>query len=305
MPSLRPFSRIFPLLVCISSLPAIAAPVTETTVTFSIANNYLIVVPVTINGAGPYDFVLDTGSNNTMLDEKLADELALPRGDKRIIVGVMGSVTLSAVYANSFSIADATVAGKNLFLFTSTNLQNLPPKTRGILGEDFLQNFDVLIDYRHHIIQLESGAGILAETLTGEHLPVQLSGMLQERSTFRRLIVTGHIQELGDNSPLSLLLDSGVSNFILFRKHLVLGTSRQMLEVVPLSSSGLDTMQTRTIRRLDLGKDEVNDLTVIARTGQPESDADGLIPTSLFHSIFISHQGRFVILNPSHPKKKP
>ena len=29
--------------------------------------NYMIVVPVTINGSGPYDFVLDTGSNNTML----------------------------------------------------------------------------------------------------------------------------------------------------------------------------------------------------------------------------------------------
>jgi hypothetical protein len=115
--------------------------------------------------------------------------------------------------------------------------------------------------------------------------------------------VIGRIQELGDNSPLSLLLDSGLNSFILFRKHLVLGASRQMSEGTPFNSWGLAAMETRTVRRLELGKDEVNDLTVIAHTGQPESDTDGLVPTSLFHSIFISHQGRFVILNPSRPKE--
>lgn len=301
MSSIYPFSRIFLLLLGVSSLPAMAAPVATT---FRIANDYLIVVPVTINGTGPYDFVLDTGSNNTMLDKKLADKLALPQGDERISMGVMGSVTLSAVYANSVSIANATVAGKNLFLFTSANPQKFPSKTRGILGEDFLQNFDVLIDYRHRVIQLESGHGTLAETLTGGHLPVQLSGTLQGKPIFRRLIVAGHIQELGDNSPLSLLLDSGINNFVLFRRHLVLGASGQMVEVVPFSSSSLGTMETRTVRRLELGKDEVNDLTVIARTGQTELDVDGLIPTSLFHSIFISHRGKFVILNPSFPKSR-
>jgi predicted aspartyl protease len=159
----RRLSQIFPLFLCVSSLPALAAPATGTTATFKIANDYLIVVPVTINGSGPYDFVLDTGSNNTMLDQKLADELALPHGDQRTSLGVMSSVTLSAVYANSVSIANATVAGKNLFLFTSANPQKFPSKTRGILGEDFLQNFDVLIDYRHQVL-LESGPGTLAAT---------------------------------------------------------------------------------------------------------------------------------------------
>jgi len=301
----RRLSQIFPLFLCVSSLPALAAPTTEITATFKIANDYLIIVPVTINGSGPYDFVLDTGSNNTMLDQKLADELALPHGSERISVGVMGSVTMSAVYANSLSIAGATVAGKDLFLFTSADAKGLPRKVRGVLGEDFLQNFDVLLDYRHQVLQLESGLGTLAATLTGEHLPVQLSGTLQGKSTFRRLIVIGRIQELGDNSPLSLVLDSGVNSLILFRKHLVLGASQHMFEGAAFNSSGLAAMETRTIRKLALGKDEVNDLTVIAHTGQPESDTDGLIPTSLFHSIFISHRGRFVILNPSLPKKNP
>ena len=37
-------------------------------------------------------------------------------------------------------------------------------------------------------------------------------------------------------------------------------------------------------------------------TRAADFDSDGLIPTSLFHSVLVSHRGRFVILNPSFPK---
>ena len=70
----RHFGQFCLLLLCVSSLPAIAAPAT---IRFTIAKDFLIVVPITINGSGPYDKLLDTGSNNTMLDQKLADEFAL------------------------------------------------------------------------------------------------------------------------------------------------------------------------------------------------------------------------------------
>jgi predicted aspartyl protease len=323
MPSIRPFSRIFPLLICVSCLPALAAPATEVTTTFKIANNYLIVVPVTINGSGPYDFVLDTGSNNTMLDQKLADDLALPRGGETAILGVKGSTSLAAVYANSLSIAGAAVNGKDLFLFTNPKLQSLPAGLRGILGEDFLQHFDVLIDYRHQTIQLESAPSLaptsltpdsmahvsmapvsLALTLNGEHLPVQLSGTRRGKPTFGRLILTGRIHEMGETA-ISLLLDSGVNNLTLFREHLGPGSNRQaFLDASALRSSAISTMETKTIRKLNLGQNEVNDLTVIAAGDRQEPDVEGLIPTSLFHSIFISHQGKFVILNPSVSKAR-
>jgi hypothetical protein len=41
---------------------------------------------------------------------------------------------------------------------------------------------------------------------------------------------------------------------------------------------------------------------VIAIAGKQRPDVDGFMPTSLFRSIFISHQGKFVILNPSFAK---
>ena len=296
-------SRIPLLLICVATLPAIAAPATtEVTVRIKIANDYLIVVPVSINGLGPYDFVLDTGTNNTMLDQKLADELTLPHGKATTIIGANGSRSLIAVYAESLSIAGATVDGKELFLFASAIPQGLPSKVRGVLGEDFLQHFDLLIDYPHKLIQLESGLSSMAETLRGEHLPVRLSGTVRGEPTLRRLILSALSQQLGEN-PLSLVLDSGANSLTLFREDLGVGSTRQsFLESSSVKSSSISTRETRTIRSLYLGKSQVDDLTVIALAGHPDSDTDGLIPTSLFHSIFISHQGKFVILNPSLPK---
>ncbi|RXH56275.1 hypothetical protein GRAN_3132 [Granulicella sibirica] len=39
-------------------------------------------------------------------------------------------------------------------------------------------------------------------------------------------------------------------------------------------------------------------MTVIMPTQKIEVDVDGVVPASLFHSIFICHSGRFVILKP-------
>ncbi len=64
-------------------------------------------------------------------------------------------------------------------------------------------------------------------------------------------------------------------------------------------------METRIVNRLSLGKREVYDLAVIAVSDHPYQDVDGLMPTSLFHSIFISHQGKVCHLEPIVPEGKP
>jgi hypothetical protein len=43
-----------------------------------VAAHRLLVVPVTVNGAGPYPFLLDTGATSSMVAADLARDLALP-----------------------------------------------------------------------------------------------------------------------------------------------------------------------------------------------------------------------------------
>ena len=43
-----------------------------------LAAHRLLIVPVSVNGAGPFPFLLDTGATSSMVTEDLARELALP-----------------------------------------------------------------------------------------------------------------------------------------------------------------------------------------------------------------------------------
>src|SRR5204863_8107462 len=51
-------------------------------------NDAAIIVPVKINGHGPFKFVLDTGATFTCIDQKLVDQLKLPewRGPLSVVV---------------------------------------------------------------------------------------------------------------------------------------------------------------------------------------------------------------------------
>ena len=69
------------------------------------------------------------------------------------MMGVLGSAKMSVVRANSVSSAGATISDLNVSS-TATTPRMSVSKVRGVLAQDFLQQFDVLIDYRQLIIQL-------------------------------------------------------------------------------------------------------------------------------------------------------
>jgi Aspartyl protease len=306
MSLIRSFNFLAVFLGCAICLPAGAAVPDQTEPTAKIVTAKIrlddlsmIIVPVSINGSGPYDFMLDTGCTKTMVNEKLAEELHLSRVDEKTMVGVMASAKLPVVHVNSISVGGAVVDGGDVY---SSDHLTTTGKVRGVLGEDFLKNFDVLIDYSHEVIRLEAPDGPMAETAVGEHLPLELNGTYHGRPTRNRLVVSGHIRELGDR-PMSLLLDSGANKLTLFRDTLGPGANQQE----PVSTSTFDkwissSAETRMVRSLSLGDNSVSDVTVVALSRRADVDTDGVVPTSLFRSIFISHRGRFAILNPSFPK---
>jgi hypothetical protein len=300
------FRRIFALLACTLCIPSIAAASDPAapdssiiTAKIKLDELSMIIVPVSINGSGPYDFLLDTGCANTIIDQKLATQLQLPQVGERKIIGILGSSLMPIVRANSVSVDGATIP--DLRVSASPSRMTVS-KVRGVLGQDFLQHFDVLIDYRHLSIQFAPALGSLSQSLAGEHLLLHVDEANPGRSAPDHLIVTGHIPELG-KEEMSLLLDSGANCFTLFQDKL--GPQAFREDRVHTGNFGAWTntsIASRTVRKLLLGKNSVPDLTVVALAHPVNSATDGLVPTSLFHSIFISTRGGFVILNPSSEK---
>jgi hypothetical protein len=103
-------------------------------------NRYEMIVRVSINHRGPYRFLLDTGTQMTMIDPALAASLQLPEyGDARVAgVGMIASASfsqLALVEAGPHKVTDLRV-----FVYDLSNLQASGLTIQGVLGEDFREN---------------------------------------------------------------------------------------------------------------------------------------------------------------------
>jgi predicted aspartyl protease len=152
----------------------------------------LMFTEVTINGQGPYRFLVDTGATQTVISEKIATKLGLKKIATNIMHGVGGDGKLdSPVFrVDSLKIGDVTV--KNLPLGTLDN-PVLDQILDGIIGTPMLADFVITIDYPRSRIDLaktapETGTVIPVWCFSGLMLtPVEVNG--QYKGNF--LIDTG------------------------------------------------------------------------------------------------------------------
>lgn len=104
-------------------------------------NATLVILPVTINGQGPFAFALDTGASTSLIDAPLAQQLNLPpNGLPTPIAGVSGKEVAVPVQVNSWSVEKLklpkmTVESANLFASQrGSGLQ-------GLIGSDIWNRF--------------------------------------------------------------------------------------------------------------------------------------------------------------------
>jgi hypothetical protein len=265
---------------------------------FKVVADAKLVVPVKVNGAGPFDFVLDTGTSETIIDSDLAAQLLLPVTGSRIIMGLRKSSILLTGHADSLEVAEATVKDLDLSVVQLSGLKSRYSKGRGILGEDFLRNFDLLLDNRHHLLQMEQGTGPMAAALTGEHVPLS-QGSYQGEPTPNLLMLIVKVPELATR-PLTVLLDSGAFAPILFWSAYREPQSLRAEGHREVFLAGTDRcwMDERRVGALSVGNMFLGNVMVMVSALCGIADMDGLLPTSIFQSVYISHSGGYAIFNP-------
>ena len=102
-----------------------------------------VTVPVHINGAGPFEFVLDTGANRTVISAELAAKLALPDAGPAEVHGIAGVEPAPTVMVAQLEAASLTAKGLRLPALLQDRLG-----ADGLLGVDVLRHRRVLIDFR-------------------------------------------------------------------------------------------------------------------------------------------------------------
>jgi hypothetical protein len=112
-----------------------------------ITDSSLILVPVHINGTGPYSFVLDTGATTTMLDARLANRLGMPASGSLQLISGGGNFTASSGQVDEFRIGALEVRDLPVSWTSIHAIRRHDNRIVGVLGQDVLSRITVTVDF--------------------------------------------------------------------------------------------------------------------------------------------------------------
>lgn len=107
-------------------------------------------VPVRIGEKGPFRFLIDTGSQNTVVATSLAAQLGLKPDSRALVVSIAGSVIADTVVLDEIELGRRSYYG-----LVAPLLERGDIGADGIIGLDGLQNQRVLIDFQRNVIVVD------------------------------------------------------------------------------------------------------------------------------------------------------
>src|SRR5260370_11634672 len=204
------FKWLFSFILAGTIVPAVRAksrcPGNVASVPLRLLNGYKMTVAVSINHSGTYTFALDTGTPTTTIDPSLAVELGLTTQGEEVVAGLGFQASAPSVHLDRLEAGFRSVANHTVLVYGLQSLQSNGLSIRGILGEDFLEHFDILFDNAHSLLCLDDSPAMRA-SVKGSHIalitPAQTPG---GASLPRSLIIESHLSDL--TRPVRLWLDS-------------------------------------------------------------------------------------------------
>jgi predicted aspartyl protease len=112
-------------------------------------------VPVRIGDHGMFRFLLDTGSQNTVLAASVALALDLPPGRSATVIGVAGSQRVATA-----EIDEIGLGRRSFYGLLAPLLQREHIGADGILGIDSLQDQRVLLDFPRNLIAVDDAKAL-------------------------------------------------------------------------------------------------------------------------------------------------
>jgi predicted aspartyl protease len=114
-----------------------------------------LTVPVRIGTHGPFDFMIDTGSQNTVVSRGVAVSLGIPIGAKAKVTGVAGTEMVDTV-----EIEEIGLGKRSYYGVLAPLLERGDMGADGILGVDSLQGQRVQIDFKRGIIAVSDSKSL-------------------------------------------------------------------------------------------------------------------------------------------------
>ena len=304
MANLKWFASLVVAVAVVSTVSAEThCPGNVASITPRIVQGALIVIPVKINDAGPFDFMVDTGSQIVVIDPWLASQLHLK------VQGTVGLVSAANYAAASVIIPDALEAGSHRVEKPLAAVQDLGPiqaadsRIRGVLGQSFLAHFDMLIDNEHKLLCLDE-THTMREKVRGEHIQLVAPPPAESELAYtERLVLSVRLSGIANRQVL-LQLDSGSDVPILYPSTDE-AEGRILDQAVRRNSSASKAQQAFAVlppQDMRIGARTVSQVHFVTPVNVglniPTRNEAGLLPTTLFKRVYINHADHFAVIEP-------
>jgi hypothetical protein len=111
-------------------------------VPFRLVNRHQIIVAVSVNHSGPYSFLLDTGTQMTMIDPSLANELHLSSEGRAEVASVGTHTSASFAQLDQLAASSHAITNQKVLVYDLQNLQATGMNIQGVIGEDLKNALD-------------------------------------------------------------------------------------------------------------------------------------------------------------------
>jgi predicted aspartyl protease len=255
-------------------------------VPFTLGQHREVIVPVMVQGSGPYPFALDTGSSHSAVASGLASRVgavpvaraavSTPAGECDCLV-----VRLAGLSAGSLAVGEV--------LATALPDAQIDEKGRiaGVLGQDVLAARRYTIDYERRTVTWDDGA------------PAAGVALSLQRTTYGTFLVD--LPQQGGR--VRFVPDSGAEILVVFQRGAALPAVPVRYDagaagVVTLASAV--TARTGRVADLRLGSIRWRNrqVVVLPLDGAPDAHGDGLLPLHAFARVTVDGPGATMTVVP-------
>ncbi|MCW2391993.1 putative aspartyl protease [Sphingobium sp. B1D7B] len=217
-------------------------------------------MPVRIGERGPYPFMIDTGSQRTIIATELATRLMLPPLQPVEIISMAGRVTVSSVQLSDLRFGDHAVSSLAALTIARADMGSL-----GIIGLDSLADKRLILDFNQR--RMEVSRSRRSSAVRDEKDAI----VVRARSRYGQLIL---MNSRVDGRKVDVILDTGaeqsVGNMALFRslkaKRLVVPPTPTVLTSV----TGVDVpAQFAVVRQLTIGDATLDNVPMLFLDAAP------------------------------------
>ena len=225
---------------------------------------------VFVNGHGPYRFLIDTGTNVNLIETGLARTVGMKATFQVDLASSIGKTPAAGSDGNEVAVGPVKAGGQK-FLFSGMEaIHHLSSDIRGVLGQWCLSQFDYMLDLR------------------GKRL---LFGK-QDRNGTRASFEMINARPVISTSLGALALDSGASRLVLFGVQPDIGAGFQAeLRTV----AGSRPIGLVSGKRLVIAGRRIWGGDAVAIPERSEPAVDGLMPLSLFKTLYVCNSEKYVI----------